>query len=164
MMKKYSIEIKWAALFSVMSLTWMFLEKMIGLHDVYIDKHMYYTNLIAIPAILIYVFALLEKKKKFYNGNMNFGQAFVSGTIISVIVAVLSPLVQTITSLGITPDYFKNAIKYAVDNKLMAQAEADAFFNLNNYIIQGLYGAIIMGIITTAIVGFFVKTKESNKA
>jgi hypothetical protein len=46
----------------------------------------------------------------------------------------------------------------------MAQAEADAFFNLNNYIIQGIYGAIIMGIITTAIVGLFVKTKETNKA
>jgi hypothetical protein len=162
MMKKYSIEIKWAALFSVMSLVWMFIEKSVGLHDVYIDKHVYYTNLIAIPAILIYVFALLEKKKKFYNGIMNFGQAFVSGTIISVIVAVLSPLVQTITSLGITPDYFKNAIQHTVDTKLMSQADAEAFFNLNNYIIQGLYGAVIMGIITTAIVGFFVKTKSVN--
>jgi hypothetical protein len=93
---------------------------------------------------------------------MNFGQAFVSGTIISVIVAVLSPLVQKITSLGITPDYFKNAIKHTVDTKLMSQADAEAFFNLNNYIIQGLYGAVIMGIITTAIVGFFVKTKSVN--
>jgi hypothetical protein len=161
-MKKYSIEVKWAAIFSVMSLIWMFLEKAVGLHDVYIDKHAYYTNLVAIPAILIYVFALIEKKKKFYNGNMSFGQAFVSGTVISIIVAVLSPLVQTITSLGITPDYFKNAIQYSVSNNLMKQEDADAFFNLNNYIIQGLYGAIIMGIMTTAVVGLFIKSKQAK--
>ncbi|MFY8019677.1 MAG: DUF4199 domain-containing protein, partial [Bacteroidia bacterium] len=99
-MNKYSIEIKWAAIFSMMSLAWMWMEKAVGLHDIHIDKQVFYTNIIAIPAIVIYVLALLEKKKKFYAGTMNYGQAFVSGTILSVIIAILSPLVQSITFMG----------------------------------------------------------------
>ena len=161
-MNKYSVEIKWAALFSIMSLAWMWMEKAVGLHDIHIEKQVFYTNIIALPAILIYVLALLEKKKKFYAGQMNYGQAFVSGTILSIIVAILSPLVQSITFIGITPDYFKNAIQHSTQNNLMSKEAAESFFNLNNYITQGIYGAIIMGIITTAIVAIFVKTKAAK--
>ncbi|MFY8019678.1 MAG: DUF4199 domain-containing protein, partial [Bacteroidia bacterium] len=60
------------------------------------------------------------------------------------------------------PDYFKNAIQHSTQNKLMNQEAAASFFNLNNYITQGIYGAIIMGIITTAIVAAFVKTKNAK--
>jgi hypothetical protein len=48
---KYKVEIKWGVIFFLMTLVWMFLEKIAGLHDQYIDKHPVYTNLIAIPAI-----------------------------------------------------------------------------------------------------------------
>jgi hypothetical protein len=113
-MKKIKIEIKWAIIFVVMTLIWMVLEKLVGLHDEHIDKHPIYTNFIAIPAIAIYVFALLDKRKNFYKGAMTYKQGFITGLIITAIVTVLSPLTQYITSTIITPEYFPNMINYSV--------------------------------------------------
>lgn len=70
-MPTIKIEIRWAILFSLMGLAWMFLEKLSGLHSTYIDYHLYLTNLFAIPAIWVMVLALKEKKKVYYNGNYN---------------------------------------------------------------------------------------------
>lgn len=62
-MKSITIEVKWVILFSLMGLVWMVLEKLTGLHDQYIDYHLYLTNLFAIPAVLFMVWALKNKKK-----------------------------------------------------------------------------------------------------
>ncbi len=144
-----------------MTLVWMLLEKLAGLHDTHIDKHPVFTNFIAIPAILVYVLALLDKRKRDYNGIMSYKQGFISGLIITAIVTVLSPLTQVITSLLITPDYFRNVIEYSVSHGLKSREEAENYFSLGSYIIQGLIGAPVMGIITTAIVALFT-TKKSK--
>lgn len=160
-MKKFSIEIKWGLLFVLMTLAWITGEKLFGLHSEHIDKHPIYTNFIAIPAILIYVFALIEKRNKFYGGVMTYKQGFVSGLIITLIVTILSPLTQVIVSKVISPEFFPNAISYAVSSGTSSQADAEKYFNLGSYIIQGLIGAPIMGIITTAIVAIFTRRKNN---
>ncbi|MCS4434765.1 DUF4199 domain-containing protein [Aquiflexum gelatinilyticum] len=158
-MKNIKIEIKWAIIFAIMTLLWMVLEKAVGLHDAHIDKHVIYTNFIAVPAIAVYVFGLLDKRKNFYHGKMTYLQGFISGMIITAFVTVLSPLTQYITSTFITPDYFQNAIAYGVSSGKTTQEAAEAYFNLENYIIQGLIGAPIMGLLTTAIVSIFTQKK-----
>lgn len=158
-MKNIKIEIKWAIIFIVMMLLWMVLERVVGLHDKHIDKHMIYTNFVAIPAIIIYVLALLEKRKKFYAGSMTYLQGFVSGMIITIIVTVFTPLSQYVTSAFISPEYFSNAISYSVENGLMSQTDAENYFNLNSYIKQSVIGAPLMGLVTTAIVAIFVRKK-----
>ncbi len=158
---KIKIELKWALIFVGMSLLWMVLEKLAGLHSTHIDKHMYLTNLFAIPAIVVYVLAMNEKKKIDYKGEMTYGQGFVSGLIITGIVALFAPLTQWITSTLITPEYFPNVIAYSVETGYHSSLEeAEAYFNLENYILQSFVGAIIMGVITSAIVAFFVRTKS----
>lgn len=159
MMSKYKIELKWAFIFIIMMLIWMVLEKLFGLHDVHIDKHAIYTNFVAIPAIIIYVFALLDKRKNFHKGIMTYKQGFVSGLIISLIVTIFSPLTQYITSTIITPDYFINIINYTVSEGKMTLPEAETYFNLKSYIVQVLFATPIMGIITTAIVAIFTRKK-----
>lgn len=156
-MKNLKIEIKWAIIFALMTLLWMVLEKAVGLHDVHIDKHMTYTNFFAIPAIAVYVFALLEKRKNHYHGKMTYMQGFICGLIITLFVTILSPLTQYITSTFITPDYFQNAIATGVSTGKTTQEAGEAYFNLENYIIQGLIGAPVMGMITTAIVAIFTR-------
>lgn len=64
-MKAIRIELKWAIIFSITGLLWMLLEKVTGLHGKYIDYQMYLTNLFAVPAIVIMVMALQDKRKIF---------------------------------------------------------------------------------------------------
>ena len=162
-MEKIKIELKWALIFIGMSLLWMVLEKMLGLHSTHIDMHMYLTNLFAIPAILVYVLALKDKKKNYYTGDMSFKQGFISGLIITIIVTVFAPLTQWITSTIITPEYFPNVIAYSVETGYhKSLEEAEAYFNLKNYILQSTIGALIMGVVTSAIVAFFVRTKSKG--
>ncbi len=42
----------------------------------------------------------------------------------------------------------------------MKQAEAEQYFSLENYIKEGLIGALLMGIMTTAIVAIFTRGKK----
>lgn len=156
-MDKYKIEIKWAIIFAVMGLLWILLESITGLHSTHIDKHIIFTNFVAIPAIAIYVLALLDKRNNYYGGTMTYKQGFISGVIITLIVTLLSPLTQYISTAIISPDFFGNMIEYVVEEGTMAREAAESYFNVNSYIIQGLIGAPIMGLLTTAIVAFFTK-------
>lgn len=163
-MNSLRIELKWGVIFALMTLVWMVLERLVGLHDTNIAEHANYTNLIAIPAILVYVFALNDKQRNFYYGKMTFRQGLVTGLLISCVVAVLSPLTQLITSTIITPEYFANVINFVVKEGKMTQKEAEEYFNLKNYIIQGLIGALIMGLMTSIVVsgGFAIFKKIRN--
>lgn len=156
-MKNYKTEIKWAFIFAGATLAWMLLERLAGLHSTHIDKHMIYTNFFAIPAIAIYVIALLDKRKNDYGGTMTYKQGFISGLIITAFVTILSPLTQYIISTVITPDYFPNIIEYSVSEEMMTREEAEAYFSLGSYIQQSLIAAPVMGIVTTAIVAFFTR-------
>lgn len=156
-MKKFAIEIKWGILFTIISLLWMFLEKGLGWHDEHIAQHAIYTNLFAIIAIVVYVFALLDKRKNFYGGKMTWSQGFISGIVVSVVVAILSPLAQYITHEFITPDYFENVITYSVDNGALSRSAAEEYFNLTSYILQSFFFALVVGVVTSAIVAYFVK-------
>ena len=158
-MKNIKIEIKWAVIFVLMMLAWMVLEKSLGYHNEKIADHPFFTNFVAIPSIAIYILALLDKKKNYFYGLMSYKQGFISGVIISVIVAILSPLTQYITTEFITPEYFSNVIEYAVSQGKMTQEEADGYFNLRSYIFQSVIGALVMGVLTSAIVAIFVKSK-----
>ena len=158
-MKNIKIEIKWGVLFVLSGLIWMILEKSLGWHDVHIDKHATYTLLYAPIAIAIYLFALLDKKRNFYNGKMTYVQGFISGLIITLIVVLLSPLSQYITSTYISPGYFSNMIQYSVETGELSQEAAEANFNLMSYMIQAMVGAAVMGLITSALVALFVRSK-----
>jgi hypothetical protein len=158
---KIGIELKWAFIFFAMGLLWMLGEKLVGLHDVYIELHPIYTNFIAIPAIAIYAFAFHDKRKNILNGTMSYKEGLICGFIITGIVTILSPLSQYISSTLITPEYFVNVINYSVTHELMTQEQAKAYFNLKNYIIQSIIFAPVMGILTTLIVAAFTKKQSA---
>lgn len=158
-MNKYKIELKWAIIYCMMVLLWMLLEVILGLHSEHIDLHMVTTMFFLIPMILLYIYALLDKKRNFYSGKMSYMQGFVTGIIITVIITLLSPFTQYITSEFITPDFFTNAIEYATSTAQMTPEKAQKHFNLTNYIIQGFFGSLVMGIVFSAIIAIFTRTK-----
>lgn len=156
-MKKYSIEIKWGLIFTGLSILWMLFERLIGLHDQYIAHHAIYTNLFALVAFAVYYFALTDKRKNFYGGRMTWKQGFICGLIISLVVMLLTPLTQWFVSTVITPNYFSNAIAYAVESGNSTREEAEGFFNLGNYILLSTVAAPVMGIATSAIMAIFTR-------
>jgi hypothetical protein len=156
-MRKLSVEIKWALLFVAFTLVWMLGEKLAGLYSTHIDKHAIVTNFFAVPAIAIYVLALLDKRRNSYGGTMTWKQGFVCGLIITLFVTMVSPLTQVIIAKVIAPEYFPNVISYAVSSGEMEQAAAEEYFNLRSYIQQVLIGTPVMGIVTSAIVAIFTR-------
>jgi hypothetical protein len=163
MMRKIKTEIKWAIIFIAMSLLWMLLEKLSGLHGKYIDYQLYLTNLFAIPAVLVYVLALKDKKKNYYGDQITYKEGLISGIIITLIIALLSPLTQWVVSYVITPEYFPNVIKRSVElGYYPSTTEAEAFFNYRNYAVQSVISALIMGLLTALIVMLFVRTKKTK--
>lgn len=157
MIKNYALEIKWGVFFMLMQLAWMTMERLAGLHDAHIDKHAVVTNLVAIPSVLLYVLALREKRNKQLGGAMTYRQGFITGLIMTIVVTLLSPLSQYITSTIISPDYFENAIQYAVSTGASTQEEAEANFNLKNYLMVTVLFTPVVGVITSAIVALFLK-------
>lgn len=162
-MRNYKTELKWAVIFVLFTLLWMAMEKIAGLHDRNIAQHATVSGLFFIPAIAIYVFALLDKRKNDYGGAMNFKQGFFAGLVITVVVTVFSPITQSITSLVISPDFFENMIQHSVDTGNLSQSQAEAQFNFKNYLILSAIYSFIYGVITSALVALFVRKRPSEK-
>ncbi|MBZ9728842.1 DUF4199 domain-containing protein [Salegentibacter sp. JZCK2] len=156
-MKNYQIEIKWGVIFFAASLLWMYFEKLMGWHDVLIAKHPIYTNFFGLIAIAIYLFAIHDKRKNFFRGKMSWKQGFVSGVILSIVIALLSPIGQLITHFLISPDFFENAVESSVARNAMKLEDAKAYFNLSSYIVQSIAGALMFGVVTSAIAALILK-------
>jgi hypothetical protein len=159
-MKKYRIEIKWAFIHAAMFLLWMVLEKIAGLHDKHWDKQQFVTTLILIPSIIIYVLAIKDKKKNYYSGSMTYKQSFISGVMLTIFMVLLSPFNQLITSYVITPDYFGNVIEHTVKSGLFTQEQAEAQFNIKNYIITSIVAGLVTGVVFSAVISIFTRSKS----
>ncbi|MEX2472151.1 MAG: DUF4199 domain-containing protein [Gemmatimonadota bacterium] len=160
---KRATEVKWGLIFVGVLLLWMALERLAGLHGPRIEQHATWTSLFAIPAIVVYVLALREKRDRDLGGTMTFGQGFVSGFVVTVVVTVLSPVSQWLIHTVITPDFFANAIEASDRLGMSSRAEAEAYFNLGNYIRVGVMGTLAMGVATSAVVAFFVRRTDTRE-
>ena len=158
-MSRYQIDIKWGLIFTAAAILWMAGERLAGLHSDHIDKHALYSNGFAIVAIGVYVMAMRDKKANDFQGRMSYKQGLVCGLVVTLVVAVLSPLSQYLTVSVLSPKFFTNSINYAVSQQTMTQAEAEAYFNLKNFMQLGVMFGFGMGIVTSAIVAVFVRSK-----
>lgn len=162
-MNKFKIELKWAFILTAATLVWMYFEKMMGWHGESIEKHAIYTNLFGILAIVIYVFALLEKREKYFKGIMSWQQGFLSGSILSIIIAAITPFAQYVAHTFISPEYFKNIISFTVDNELMKAEMAEEYYRLSTFMYQSAFLALSYGVVTSAVVAWFVKKEKSDQ-
>ena len=158
-MYKYNREVKWGIIFSIISMGWMLFERYMGWHSHKIDQHETMTMLFMIPAIATYVLALLDIRSDYKEG-YSWKQGFKSGMIMTVTIALLSPLNQIVTHYFITPFYFENITAYSVEKGLMSKKDAIEYFTLSNYIIQSAVFSLLAGTATTAIVALFTQKKS----
>ena len=156
-MEKYKIEIKWGVIFTIVTLLWLLFERLMGWHGENIDEHATMTIWFAVPAILVYLLALLDKRKNDLDGAMTWLQGLMTGFYITLVVVALSPFAQQFIHYVITPDYFQNMIDYAVSSGNMERGEAEEYFSIGNYIKQALIGSFFMGVVTSAVVAIFTR-------
>jgi hypothetical protein len=93
---------------------------------------------------------------------MPWKNGFLSGLIMTVMITLITPLTLYVTINFITPDFFSNAIKYAVVTEKSVQADAEKYFSFGNYLVQSLIGAPLMGILTSAVVAVFTRGKKTK--
>jgi hypothetical protein len=161
-MKTYKIEIKWAFISAAMFLLWMVMEKLMSLHDEHLAQQQYITTLILVPSIIVYVLAIRDKKKNFYKGNITYKQSFISGLTLTLLIVILSPINQLITSYIISPDYFNNIIEYTVKSGVFTKEQAKAQFNVKSYITTSILGGLVTGIVFSAVISIFTRSKANN--
>ncbi len=155
-MKSISTEIKYAVIFTIASIAWQALGKALGFHDEKIASQLVFTSGFFVVAIAIYVMALLAKRKQL-GGYATYGQLFLSGTLLGVFVAILSPIATYLLLEVISPNYLQNLSAYAVQQGEATPEIAATMFTLKSYIIQGVVGAVFAGLITSAVLSLFIK-------
>ncbi len=156
-MKKIYIELKWAVIFSIALLCWILFEKTMGWNKEQFLEHWWLTLLFGPFAILLYLLALREKRRRVYDGKMTWIQGFLSGLTISLFVALLSPLTEYVAYNFFTPDNFNTIAEASVTNELMANTKMNDLLNINNYRWQSAFGLLGFGIINAVIAAFFVR-------
>lgn len=163
--RHFKIELKWAIIFTVMTLAWMLLERTLGWHSEEGIKDHWWLTLFFFPfAIIMYVLAMRETRRRVFKHVISWKQCFLSGLLMAFFVALLSPIAQYITHNYITPEYFETVKTYSVTNDLMKIEEANDYFNIGNYIWQAAIGSFVGGAITAAIVAIFLKKNNLEEA
>ena len=158
-MNKIKIELKWAFIFTIFTLVWWLLEKTLGWHDEKIANHFWLTLLFFPFVVFMYVLAIREKRRRHYSKRITWKQAFLSGLLLSIFAAALSPISQYITHNYITPEFFVNVKESSITNNLMSIEAANEYFNLNGYMYRSIIACIVGGSLVSALVGFLLRRK-----
>jgi hypothetical protein len=157
--RKFEIELKWAVAYNVLFILWTALEKALGWHDVRVGMQPIYTNLFFLAVVPLYAVALLDKRKNCYHMQMTWAQGFISGTIMSVIAALINPVALSVSYQAVSPDFLANISHYYIVNHHFTAEKAAHYFSLRSYIIQNTSAGISFGVLISAVVALFVKSK-----
>lgn len=160
-MEKFKIEFKWASIFTAINLVWVYLEKYLGLHDEHIDFHSIVGLVMILPLIFCIYASLKQKREEYYKGRMTWQKAFVSGALLSLLVAGLSVGPVYVMTQYVSPDFFDNAISKSIKRGASPEM-AQQFFNLNAYISQAMMFYLAFGVMISAVVGLILKRKSTE--
>lgn len=160
-MDKFKIEFKWASIFTAINLIWVYFEKYLGLHDNHIDKHALTGLILLVPFAFCIFMSLRQKREEYYNGEMSWQKAFLSGALLSLLVAGLSAGPVYVMSQYISPDFFELARAKSIE-KGASEEIANQLINLNAYISQVIMFYLAFGVMISAIVGLIVKRKSAS--
>jgi Protein of unknown function (DUF4199) len=151
------IEFRFSVLTALLTLLWLILEYVVGLQDTYIALHPYVSLIAFIIPVFTYRLALIEKLDQ-KSGKLTFSQAFLTGLLMTVFIAILSIPVQLAFHKLINPDFFSNMILYAVQKTKATPEQAAIFFNLKSYITESVIEYFVIGIIVSLALAYRMRT------
>jgi len=150
-------ELKYAVIFVAASFLWNCLEFAVGLQGKHIDIHPYFvTTFFIVLTGLVYYLAITEKRGSLL-GRITFLKAFVSGMLLTSFILILNPISLYIFSTFVNTDFYTAFIQHDVLTGKYSPQEANDYYNLKNFIVQGTIYRFIMGLVATIIVSLIVK-------
>jgi hypothetical protein len=162
-MKQFSIEFRWAFTFLLAQTLWIMLEKTLGFHDEKIQFQPLFSMLFVFVLLIIYVISLREKKAKAYNGNMTWREGFVSGLMLTLIIALFTTMTEYTKHHVISPYFLENMKALILKENKMSAENANQFFTFSNTLSQSIFYTISIGVVITSTISWIIKSKETDQ-
>lgn len=158
-MKKFEIELKWASAFTAISIAWVYFEKFLGYHDTNVSSQAIFSFWLMIPQALVYVVAIRQKRERYYKGEITWQKAFISGVVLSAVIAGLSPAAIYIMVEFVSPDFLSNIVEARAEQGVPREG-LEQIYNLNSMVIQAIFNNLATGVFFSAIIALFLKNKK----
>ncbi|RZJ65235.1 MAG: DUF4199 domain-containing protein [Flavobacterium sp.] len=159
-MKKFSIEIKWGILLTLLLIASAIVEKEMGLYQKPDFTYFLLSPLAFAPfGMFIYVMFYREKKKDYFNGNMNWRQGFFAGLMLTAIVTVLVPVQKNVIHRVIAPELFENTITEMTAKGKRTRVEAEEYANMSSSIYNGMQLVLSSGVVASAMLSLLYRNK-----
>ena len=166
----FKIALKYGVYIVLFSFIWLCLEYWAGLHTDYVDYHPLATLLsLVVPLILLYY--AMREAKSIEDDEFTYGDAFKVGLYVTLVVAVLNPLFQWLFQQVVFPDYLETMQANAEALELaqgidveVAQRVAAEEYELNSFLLRAFLGALVAGIVMSALLAIYVRDKALPKS
>ena len=153
-MDKYKIEVKWSLIFAITYFLWLLIEKYLGFHSQKALQEPLFNLIFAFILLILYFFALKNKKEVVFNNQISWKESFASGLILSLLATVTTTFVVYVVFTYVSPHYFETAISLSKNKEF-----AEYNYNLPTFIKNNIFDKLSFGVVFTACISFFIKTK-----
>lgn len=159
----WRIALKWGLVYALLTLIWLSLESMAGLHDSRVKYRVILTNLKYIPMLLIYYAALREARNLKPDEAYPYSQAFIDGLRLTAMATLLSVPAQYLSMEYLVPDFLQKMEAAMIEGGWMTAVEAKGFFKFRSYFIQSVLAIPATGLMITAITALFVQRNAARE-
>ena len=143
------------------SFIWLCLEFVFGMQDTYIDYYMYVSNFAYILPIIGLYWAIKKRYATFTTGAFQLKDGLMSGVIVSVTAAFINLPLQWFFVEKVNPHFFGNMIALegkkaltGAGNTIVAITDAQAYYNISSFLIQGFTSFLILGLFISLMLSF----------
>ncbi|MBZ9777693.1 DUF4199 domain-containing protein [Psychroflexus sp. CAK8W] len=158
-MKKFEIELKWASAFTAISIAWVYFEKYLGYHGENVSSQPIFSFWLMVPQALIYIIAIRQKRERYYGGEITWQKAFISGVVLSAIIAGLSPAAVYLMTEFISPEFMSNIVEVRAEQGVPREG-LEQIYNLNTMLRDAVFNNLATGVFFSAIIALFLKNKK----
>ena len=159
-MKKFEIELKWASAFTAISIAWVYFEKFLGYHDEFVSSQAIFSFWLMLPQALIYIVSIYQKRERYYDGEITWQKAFISGVVLSAIIAGLSPAAIYIMVEFVSPEFLSNIVEVRAAQGVPREG-LEQIYNLNAMVTQAIFNNLATGVFFAALIALFLKNKKA---
>lgn len=156
-------ELKYGLITGIGLSIYVFVEYLLGFHTIYPDIGEYSGYFSAIIPVAAIFFSIKEKRNRSFNGIISFGQAFITGLVISVISAFILTAFFYFYNNNINPEGINYLVEWKAnqmreenysEEEIVATIEE---YNVRNNPMVIFAGTLGMGTLITIIFSFLLR-------